>query len=82
MVTTHLLLPINLEVFKGDHIAIIGPNGVGKTTLIKTIAEKQNKLGGQIIFGANLQIGYYDQNKLNLNQIKPFSIMFGINIHT
>ncbi|MCE3399469.1 ATP-binding cassette domain-containing protein, partial [Staphylococcus aureus] len=39
--------PINIEVFKGDHIAVIGPNGVGKTTLIKTIADKQNKLGGE-----------------------------------
>ena len=33
--------PINIEVTKGDHIAIIGPNGVGKTTLIKTIANRQ-----------------------------------------
>ena len=32
---------INIEVTKGDHIAIIGPNGVGKTTLIKTIANRQ-----------------------------------------
>ncbi len=35
--------PINIEVSKGDHIAIIGPNGVGKTTLIKTIAQRQNQ---------------------------------------
>ena len=62
--------PINLEVFKGDHIAIIGPNGVGKTTLIKTIAEKQHKLGGQIIFGANLQIGYYDQKQAEFKSNK------------
>lgn len=65
-----ITLPINLEVFKGDHIAIIGPNGVGKTTLIKTIAEKQNKLGGQIIFGANLQIGYYDQKQAEFKSNK------------
>ena len=52
--------PINIEVSK-DHIAIIGPNGVGKTTLIKTIAQRQNQLEGEITFGANLQIGYYDQ---------------------
>ena len=62
--------PINLEVFKGDHIAIIGPNGVGKTTLIKTIAEKHPKLGGQIIFGANLQIGYYDQKQAEFKSNK------------
>ncbi|MBF9300923.1 ABC-F family ATP-binding cassette domain-containing protein, partial [Staphylococcus epidermidis] len=65
-----ITLPINLEIFKGDHIAIIGPNGVGKTTLIKTIAEKQHKLGGQIIFGANLQIGYYDQKQAEFKSNK------------
>ena len=80
--TSPITLPINLEIFKGDHIAIIGPNGVGKTTLIKTIAEKQHKLGGQIIFGANFyKLVTMIKNKLNLNQIKPFSIMFGINIY-
>ncbi|MEJ8540770.1 ABC-F family ATP-binding cassette domain-containing protein [Staphylococcus capitis] len=62
--------PINIEVFKGDHIAVIGPNGVGKTTLIKTIADKQNKLGGEIIFGANLQIGYYDQKQAEFKSNK------------
>ena len=60
-----ITLPINLEIFKGDHIAIIGP-----TTLIKTIAEKQHKLGGQIIFGANLQIGYYDQKQAEFKSNK------------
>ena len=62
--------PINIEVFKGDHIAVIGPNGVGKTTLIKTIADKQNKLGGEITFGANLQIGYYDQKQAEFKSNK------------
>lgn len=55
--------PIDLEVTKGDHIAIIGPNGIGKSTLIKTIAERQPALGGKITTGANLKIGYYDQKQ-------------------
>lgn len=38
--------------------------------MIKTIAEKQNKLGGQIIFGANLQIGYYDQKQAEFKSNK------------
>lgn len=62
--------PINIEVFKGDHIAVIGPNGVGKTTLIKTIANKQDKLAGEITFGANLQIGYYDQKQAEFKSNK------------
>ena len=62
--------PINIEVSKGDHIAIIGPNGVGKTTLIKTIAQRQNHLEGEITFGANLQIGYYDQKQAEFKSNK------------
>ena len=55
--------PIDLEITKGDHVAIIGPNGIGKSTLIKTIAERQPALGGKITTGANLKIGYYDQKQ-------------------
>ena len=62
--------PINIEVTKGDHIAIIGPNGVGKTTLIKTIAQRQNALNGEITFGANLNIGYYDQKQAEFKSNK------------
>lgn len=62
--------PINIEVSKGDHIAFIGPNGVGKTTLIKTIARRQKQLEGKITFGANLQIGYYDQKQAEFKSNK------------
>ena len=67
---TPITNPINIEVTKGDHIAIIGPNGVGKTTLIKTIANHQAKLGGEVVFGANLQIGYYDQKQAEFKSNK------------
>ncbi|MBF7016627.1 ABC-F family ATP-binding cassette domain-containing protein [Staphylococcus durrellii] len=62
--------PISLEVTKGDHIAIIGPNGIGKSTLIKTIAEKQHALAGEITTGANLKIGYYDQKQAEFKSTK------------
>ncbi|WP_404803383.1 ABC-F family ATP-binding cassette domain-containing protein [Mammaliicoccus sciuri] len=55
--------PINLEVTRHDRIAIIGPNGIGKSTLIKTIAQKIPALGGNIVYGSNIQIGYYDQKQ-------------------
>ncbi|MBF7025770.1 ABC-F family ATP-binding cassette domain-containing protein [Staphylococcus kloosii] len=62
--------PISLEVTKGDHIAIIGPNGIGKSTLIKTIAEKQHALAGDITTGANLKVGYYDQKQAEFRSTK------------
>lgn len=62
--------PISLEVTKGDHIAIIGPNGIGKSTLIKTIAEKQHALAGDITTGANLKVGYYDQKQAEFKSTK------------
>ncbi|MGE6909369.1 ABC-F family ATP-binding cassette domain-containing protein [Staphylococcus warneri] len=67
---TPITKPINMEVSKGDHIAIIGPNGVGKTTLIKTIAQRQRQLGGEVTFGANLKIGYYDQKQAEFKSNK------------
>lgn len=67
---TPITKPINMEVSKGDHITIIGPNGVGKTTLIKTIAQRQRQLGGEVTFGANLKIGYYDQKQAEFKSNK------------
>ncbi|MCY1038929.1 ABC-F family ATP-binding cassette domain-containing protein [Staphylococcus nepalensis] len=61
---------VNIEVSKGDHIAIIGPNGIGKSTLIKTIAGIQPQLAGQITTGANLKIGYYDQKQAEFKSNK------------
>lgn len=65
-----LISPFNIEVTKGDHIAIIGPNGIGKSTLIKTVAGIQPKLNGEITTGANLKIGYYDQKQAEFKSSK------------
>lgn len=54
---------INFDVSKQDAIAFIGPNGIGKTTLIKTIAKLLKPLSGDVHYGANLSIGYYDQKQ-------------------
>ncbi|MCG7342385.1 ABC-F family ATP-binding cassette domain-containing protein [Staphylococcus auricularis] len=62
--------PINLEVTKGDHIAVIGPNGIGKSTFIKTIAQKETAIDGEIIPGANLRVGYYDQKQAEFTSNK------------
>ncbi|WP_172373513.1 ABC-F family ATP-binding cassette domain-containing protein [Sporosarcina jiandibaonis] len=57
---------LNLRVYKGERIALIGPNGVGKSTLLKTIVKKQAELSGEIRYGTNVQFGYYDQEQATL----------------
>ncbi|WP_125763644.1 ABC-F family ATP-binding cassette domain-containing protein [Companilactobacillus hulinensis] len=62
--------PINLDVKKGERVGIIGPNGIGKSTLLKSILGQIPMLKGSFQFGANVQIGYYDQNLTNLDPHK------------
>lgn len=57
---------LNLHAYRGERIAIIGPNGVGKSTLLKTIVRKQQALAGEIHYGTNVQFGYYDQEQASL----------------
>lgn len=57
---------INLRVYKQDRIAIIGPNGVGKSTLLKTIVKANEVIAGLIRYGTNVQFGYYDQEQATL----------------
>jgi ATP-binding cassette subfamily F protein 3 len=52
---------IALDVKRGERIGIIGPNGSGKTTLLEVLLGKRDADGGDIRWGANLNIGYYDQ---------------------
>lgn len=54
---------LNMHAYRGERIAIIGPNGVGKSTLLKTIVQKQKALAGEIRYGTNVQFGYYDQEQ-------------------
>ena len=60
----------NFSVYKGDRLAIVGKNGIGKSTLIKTIAEKQKKLGGNIQYGSKVSLGYYDQKQAEFESSK------------
>lgn len=64
--------PINIEVSKGDHIAVIGPNGVGKTTLIKTIAQNKTILAVASPLVQIFKLVIMIRNKQNLNRIKQF----------
>ncbi|MEO2077137.1 MAG: ABC-F family ATP-binding cassette domain-containing protein [Bacillus sp. (in: firmicutes)] len=61
---------ISFRAFKGESIALVGPNGIGKSTLLKTIIKKLPSLGGTIQYGTNLAIGYYDQEQAELTSNK------------
>ncbi|WP_152657881.1 ABC-F family ATP-binding cassette domain-containing protein [Oceanobacillus sp. CFH 90083] len=61
---------ITLHANRGDRIALVGPNGVGKTTLLKNIIGRNQPNQGEIQLGTNVQIGYYDQEQANLNSNK------------
>lgn len=61
---------IDFQVNKTDRVAIIGPNGIGKSTLLKTIMKKLEPKDGSIKYGASLDIGYYDQELQSLDPSK------------
>ncbi|OIK15928.1 multidrug ABC transporter ATP-binding protein [Bacillus sp. MUM 116] len=61
---------ISFRVFRGESIALVGPNGIGKSTLLKTIIKKLPALAGNILYGTNLAIGYYDQEQAELTSNK------------
>ena len=58
--------PINLVIRKMNAVAIVGPNGIGKSTLIKSIVGQIPFIKGEARFGANVEVGYYDQTQSKL----------------
>ncbi|WP_125605687.1 ABC-F family ATP-binding cassette domain-containing protein [Lapidilactobacillus bayanensis] len=62
--------PITFDVRKQQRVAIIGANGIGKSTLVKTLLDEIPALAGTFKFGANVAIGYYDQNQDQLDPKK------------
>ncbi|MFJ5717390.1 ABC-F family ATP-binding cassette domain-containing protein [Neobacillus sp. NPDC093127] len=61
---------ISFRAYKGESIALVGPNGIGKSTLLKTIIKRLPALAGTIQYGTNLTIGYYDQEQAELTSNK------------
>ena len=58
--------PINLDLRKLNAVAIVGPNGIGKSTFIKSIVDQIPFIKGEKRFGANVEVGYYDQTQSKL----------------
>lgn len=61
---------ISFCISRGESIALVGPNGIGKSTLLKTIIKKLPTIAGSIHYGTNVSIGYYDQEQAELTSNK------------
>jgi ATP-binding cassette subfamily F protein 3 len=61
---------VNLELHRCERVFLLGPNGCGKTSLLKTLLNQYEPLEGKIRFGANVQVGYYDQLQTGLHMEK------------
>jgi len=64
----NIFTDLSFEVHRGDRIAILGDNGTGKTTILKCINNFTDFETGEIRFGANVTVGYYDQEQQGLTE--------------
>lgn len=61
---------ISFRITRGESIALVGPNGIGKSTLLKTIISRLPALAGDFQLGSNVSVGYYDQEQAELSSNK------------
>ncbi|MDA2191557.1 ABC-F family ATP-binding cassette domain-containing protein [Bacillus cereus] len=61
---------VTMRLTRGDSVALVGPNGIGKSTLLKSIVNKLPLLNGDVSCGSNVSVGYYDQEQANLTSSK------------
>lgn len=64
------LCNVTLDIKKGDRICVMGDNGTGKSTLLKTIIDAVPALGGYKLFGHQIEVGYFDQNIAHIQSDK------------
>ncbi len=65
---TTLFSNLDIDIKRGEKTAIVGPNGIGKSTLLKILLGKAEKTTGEIKWGTNVHVGYYDQEQHNFNE--------------
>lgn len=61
---------LSFQISRGDRIALVGPNGIGKSTLLKAIADGSTLHSGDVRLGSHVSVGYYDQEQKSLNPVK------------
>lgn len=69
-----VLNKVDLTITKGEKLAVIGPNGSGKSTLLKTITDRADVMGGEMIIGHNADIKYFSQHRLD--ELNPTMTLF------
>lgn len=69
-----VLSSLNFRIFRGDRVGVVGANGLGKSTLLKTVVGKTPLLGGKLKFGTNVEVGYFDQQSAT-NKIANESVL-------
>ncbi len=62
-----ILRPFSLRVLRGDRVALVGPNGVGKTTLLNMLIGREAPDSGSVVLGTNLELAVFDQNRAALD---------------
>lgn len=67
---TALARHLTFEITRGERVALLGPNGLGKSTLLKTIVKQIEPIAGSITYGSNVMSGFYDQEQENLTPNK------------
>lgn len=65
-----LISSLNFRLSRGERVALVGPNGIGKSTLLKSIVNATTRLSGNVRFGSQVTVGYYDQEQSHLTDEK------------
>ncbi|MHD0444690.1 ATP-binding cassette domain-containing protein, partial [Klebsiella pneumoniae] len=64
----HLFSNVCIDIYRGEKVALIGPNGSGKTTLFQILLGGETSDSGEVDYGTNVQIAYFDQTRSDLDE--------------
>jgi len=70
------LSTVSFDLMRGERLAVIGENGKGKSTLLRTLTGQVSPLSGEFTFGGNVEAGYFDQQTAVINDMDPEQTVF------